>query len=101
AIRYFHVTGVQTCALPISEHADGPYDRDDEHPDREGRGGERHPVARDASRRLDGHAGDREQRDTDEDRPPGDRAAADEEGRDERSEERRVGKVCSARGSGG
>src|SRR5207302_5541763 len=69
-IRDFHVTGVQTCALPIFRSpARGPRGRADD-ADRARRGGAARPTA-----------------------PMGRRVAR------RRSEERRVGKECRSRGS--
>src|SRR5207302_3780639 len=83
-IRDFHVTGVQTCALPICLRIHGPPDRIDRHS----------RIARSRGRRSGGREGTPDPasylaRDP---RGPHGAKAGDDARRLERSEERRVGK---------
>src|SRR5439155_3742933 len=80
-IRDGHVTGVQTCALPICDADDGGQRTDG---DRDRRGAERRPEDRGEAHGED-EEGEGEQR-------------VGEAGHD-RSEERRVGKECRSRWS--
>src|SRR5439155_11498911 len=73
-IRDGHVTGVQTCALPISEPHQIPY------------GATRHAAAN-PREEVDGEGCSHER--------VGDQTAPQDAGGPERSEERRVGKECS------
>src|SRR5690606_39696562 len=93
-IRGFHVTGVQTCALPIfGEPADQGSGRDAE----DVRGGG--AAERERGGAPDAGLGDDADGDSGGEGPePADADADDEPGDQQRSEERRVGKEEASRG---
>src|SRR5256885_8474231 len=88
-IRYYKVTGVQTCALPI--YRVRVVRRLLVRPARSGRG-------KDCGRVVPGCA-DRDQRGWNPRRKVDQQSADDDEGGGDRSEERRVGKECRSRWS--